>query len=51
MGKIVLPRKLNDMRMVVAIKAAHQRGRGTYGPKKIQAELAELAEHGLYAGQ
>ena len=32
---------------MVAIKAAHQRGRGIYGPKKIQAELAAL---GIVAG-
>jgi len=40
-GKIVPPRKLEDMRLLVAIKAAHQRGCGTYGPKKIRDELAE----------
>jgi putative transposase len=39
-GKVVTPRKLEDMRLIVAIKAAHQRGRGTYGPNKIRAELA-----------
>jgi len=38
----VPPRKLEDMRLLVAIKAAHQRGRGTYGPKKIRDELALL---------
>ena len=38
-GKVTSPRKLNDMRLVVAIKAAHQRGRGIYGPEKIQSEL------------
>ena len=41
------PRKLEDMRLLVAIKAAHQRGRGTYGPKKIQDELAD---QGIVAG-
>ena len=30
-GKVTSPRKLDDMRLVVAIKAAHQRGRGIYG--------------------
>ena len=35
------------MRLLVAIKAAHQRGRGTYGPKKIRDELAE---QGIVAG-
>ena len=38
-GKVTPPRKLEDMRLVVAIKAAHQRGRSIYGPKKIQSEL------------
>lgn len=35
-------RKLEDERLKVAIKAAHQRGRGTYGPEKIQSELADV---------
>ena len=35
-------RKLEDERLKVAIKAAHERGRGTYGPEKIQEELAEV---------
>ena len=38
-GKVTSPRKLDDMWLVVAIKAAHQRGRGIYGPEKIQSEL------------
>ena len=46
-GKVTSPRKLDDMRLVVAIKAAHQHGRGIYGPKKIQCEL--LAQ-GILAG-
>lgn len=37
-------RKLEDERIKVAIKAAHERGRGTYGPDKIQDELAEVEE-------
>ena len=45
--KVTSPRKLDDMRLVVAIKAAHQRGRGIYGPEKIQTEL--LAQ-GIAAG-
>ena len=40
-GKVVPPRRLEDMRLLVAIRAAHERGRGTYGPKKIRTELAE----------
>lgn len=46
-GKVVPPRKLEDTRLLVAIKAAHQRGRGTYGPKKIRDELAS---RGVVAG-
>ena len=46
-GKVTSPRKLEDMLLVVAIKAAHQRGRGIYGPEKIQSEL--LAQ-GMKAG-
>ena len=38
-GKVTSPRKLKDKRLVVAIKAAHQRGRGIYGAEKIQSEL------------
>lgn len=44
---MVPPRKLEDMRLLVAIKAAHQRGRGTYGPEKIRDELAD---QGIIAG-
>ena len=40
-GKVVLPRRLEDLRLVVAIKAAHARGRGIYVLKKIHSELAE----------
>ena len=46
-GKVTSPRKLDDMRLVVAIKAAHQRGRGIYGSEKIRSEL--LAQ-GIVAG-
>lgn len=35
-------RKQEDERLTVAIRAAHERGRGTYGPEKIQDELAEV---------
>ena len=35
-------RKQEDERLKVAIKAAHERGRGTYGPEKIQDELADV---------
>jgi len=46
-GKVMPPRKLEELRLLVAIKAAHRRGRGTYGPKKIRAELAG---QGIVAG-
>ena len=46
-GKVIPARRLEDARFVTAIKAAHQRGRGTYGPKKIQTELAS---QGITAG-
>lgn len=39
--KPLSPRKTEDAKLLVAIKAAHQRGRGSYGPAKIQQELAE----------
>ena len=45
--KVVPSRQLEDLRLVVAMKAAHQRGRGTYGPEKIQDELAD---QGIVAG-
>lgn len=35
-------RKQEDERIVVAIKAAHERGRSIYGPDKIQTELFEV---------
>jgi len=35
-------RRQEDERIKVAIKAAHERGRGTYGPETIQDELAEV---------
>ena len=41
-------RKLEEERIVAAIKAAHERGRGTYGPEKIQTEI--LAVDGLEVG-
>jgi len=46
-GKVVPPRKLEEQRLLVAIKAAHQKGRGIYGPKKIRDELAD---QGIIAG-
>ncbi|BCA79006.1 hypothetical protein AOP6_0793 [Desulfuromonas sp. AOP6] len=35
-------RKQKDERLKVAIRAAHERGRGIYGPEKIQDELADV---------
>ena len=41
------PRQQEDQRLTIAIKTAHARGRGIYGPNKIQAELAA---QGIYIG-
>jgi len=41
-------RKLEEERIVAAIKSAHERGRGNYGPEKIQTEI--LAIDGLDVG-
>lgn len=46
-GKVVSARKLEDARLVVAIKAAHAGGRGIYGPLKI---LSELQAQGIHVG-
>lgn len=37
-------RKLEEERIKVAIKAAHERGRGTYGPDKIRDELRDVEQ-------
>ena len=34
------PRKMTEMRLEVEIKAAHQQTRETYGPQRLQRELA-----------
>lgn len=39
-SKVIPAKKLEDQRLLAAIRAAHECGRGIYGPKKIQAELA-----------
>ena len=41
-GKVVPARHLEELRVVAVIKAAHLRGRGIYGAKKIQSELSDL---------
>jgi putative transposase len=41
-------RKRGDDRISIALKAAHERSRGTYGPEKMQTEL--LAVDGLDVG-
>ena len=46
-GKVASPRKRDALRLLLAIKAAPQRGRGTYGPEKIQDELTA---QGIVAG-
>lgn len=37
-------RQQENERLKVAIKAAHERGRGTYGPEKIKDELADVEQ-------
>jgi putative transposase len=39
-GKVDSAKTLADTRLLVAIRAAHERGRGIYGANKIQRELA-----------
>ena len=39
-GKVIPARVLEEHRLVAAVKAAHQRGRGIYGSLKIRDELA-----------
>ncbi len=39
-----LPRKKEEARLEIEIKAAHKRNRGTYGPERLQADLAD---HGV----
>ena len=46
-GRPSSERKQQDQRLLVYIRAAHARGRGTYGPLKIQTELAA---QGVMAG-
>lgn len=41
------PRKKEEARLEIEIKAAHKRNRGTYGPERIQADLAD---HGVQVG-
>lgn len=36
-GKVVPPRKLEDMRLLVAIRAAHLKGRGILARKRFEA--------------
>jgi len=41
------PRQKAEARLVIEIKAAHQRNRETYGPERLQTDLAE---HGIQVG-
>jgi len=41
------PRKRQEARLEIEIKAAHKRTRETYGPERLQAELAD---HGVQVG-
>lgn len=41
------PRQKQEARLVIEIKAAHKRNRKTYGPERLQSDLAE---HGIKVG-
>jgi len=41
------PRQKEEARLVIEIKAAHKRNRETYGPERLQTDLAE---HGVQVG-
>ncbi len=41
------PRRQEETRLVIEIKAAHKRNRETYGPERLQSDLAE---HGVHVG-
>ena len=41
-------RQQRDQRLIAHIRAAHERGHGSYGPNKIQTELAE--QSGIHLG-
>ena len=41
------PRTQENARLAIEIRLAHERTRQTYGPERLQAELAD---HGIYAG-
>lgn len=41
------PRQKEETRLVIEIKAAHKRNRQTYGPERLQSDLAE---HGIHVG-
>jgi len=43
-GRPPSPRARENARLAVEIKAAHERTRQTYGPERLQAELAD---HGV----
>jgi putative transposase len=43
----VSPRKKEEVRLEIEIKAAHKRTRATYGPERLQADLAD---HGVQVG-
>jgi putative transposase len=44
----VSQRQQRDQRLITHIRAAHERGRGSYGPSKIQKELVEQSH--IYLG-
>ena len=41
------PRKKEEARLEIEIRAAHKRNRGTYGPERLQADLSD---HGVQVG-
>ena len=47
LGRPLCKRALEEMRLEVEIKAAHKRTRETYGPRRLQRDLAE---HGVQVG-
>ena len=49
-GKSASPRKQEDLHLLTHILAAHARGRGIYGPLKIQSELKTVGIQSQTAG-
>lgn len=45
LNRPVSPRKQTNERLEIEIQAAHQRTRGTYGPERLQRDLADNGTH------